>query len=104
VKNQLKEQYDMKDLGVVRHILGCKVKHEEETGISYLTQFQYTKKAIEKFFGPDLKPCDTPVDVNVILSKSMSSKTEEDRAKLRTFRTEKQLELYCGCHSVQDRT
>ena len=85
VKNQLKEQYDMKDLGVVRHILGCEVKHEEETGTSYLTQFQYTKKAIEKFFGPDLKPCDTPADVNIILSKSMSPKTEEDRAKVKNI-------------------
>ena len=85
VKNRLKEHYDMKDLGVVRHILGCEVKHEEETGTSYLTQFQYTKKAIEKFFGPDLKPCDTPADVNVILSKSMSPKTEEDRAKVKNI-------------------
>jgi len=36
----------MKDLGVVRHILGCEAKHEEETRTSYLTQFQYTKKAM----------------------------------------------------------
>jgi len=72
----------MKDLGAVRHILGCEVKHEEETRTSYLTKFQYTKKTIEKFFGPDLKPCERPADVNVILSKSMSPKTEKDKAKV----------------------
>ena len=78
VKNKLKEQYDMKDLGIVRHILGCEVKHEESTGTSYLTQFQYAKKAVEKFFGTDLKPSDTPFDPNVILSKSMSPSTDEE--------------------------
>jgi len=37
VKNQLREQYDIKDLGVVRHILGFEVKHKAETGTSHLT-------------------------------------------------------------------
>jgi hypothetical protein len=53
VKNQLNNKYDMKDLGIVKQILRCEVKHEVETGTLYLTQYQYTKKAIEKFFGPD---------------------------------------------------
>ena len=82
VKNQLKNQYDMQDLGVVEHILGCEVKHDVNTGVSYLTQYQYTKKAIEKFFGADLKPCDTPADSNVILSKSMSPTTNEEKAEM----------------------
>ena len=82
VKNQLNSNYDMKDLGVVAHILGCEVKHDVNTGVSYLTQYQYTKKAIEKFFGPDLKPCDTPADSNVTLSKSMSPTTEEEKAEM----------------------
>jgi len=85
IKNQLNEQYYMKDLGVVRHILGCEVKHEKVTGTSYLTQFQYTKKAIETFFGPHLKPCETPADGNDILSRSMSYKAEEDNAKVKNI-------------------
>lgn len=72
----------MKDLGIVRHILGCEVKHEESTGTSYLTQFQYAKKAVEKFFGTDLNPSDTPFDPNVILSKSMSPTTVKERAEV----------------------
>jgi len=83
VKNQLKDNYDMKDLGVVKHILGCEVKHEEDTGTSYLTQFQYTKKAIEKFFGSELKPSETPADPNVVLSKSMSPTTDEEREEMK---------------------
>jgi hypothetical protein len=82
IKNQLNDKYDMKDLGVVRHILGCEVKHEVDTGTSYLTQYQYAKKAVEKFFGPDLKPCDIPCDPLIALSKTMSPTTEEEKAKV----------------------
>jgi len=57
----------MKDLGVVLHILGCEVKQDVYSGVSYLTQYQHTKKAIEKFFGNDLNPCDTLFDGNKIL-------------------------------------
>jgi len=59
VKNQLNNNYDMKDLGVVLHILGCEVKYDIHTRVSLLTQYQYTKKAIEKFFGSEVTPCDT---------------------------------------------
>lgn len=60
---------------------GCKVRHDVHTGASYLTQYQYTKKAIEKFFDPDLKPCDTPFYSNVILGKTMNSTTDEEKAE-----------------------
>jgi len=92
VKNQLNNQYDMKDLGVVRHILGCEIKHELHSGTSYLTQYQYTKKAIEKFFGNDLKPCDTPFDSSIILSKSMSPNVIEENEEMQKTPFEKQLE------------
>jgi len=79
LKNQLDNQYDMKDLGVVRHILGCELKHELHSGIPYLTQYQYTKKVVEKFFGNDLKPSDTPFDSSIILSKSVSPNTNDEK-------------------------
>jgi len=44
---------------VVIHIYRCEVKHDVHTGDSYLTQYQYTKKAIEKFFGSESTLCDT---------------------------------------------
>jgi len=37
VNNQLDNNYDMKDLGVVIHILGSEVKHDVQNGVSYLT-------------------------------------------------------------------
>jgi len=56
VKNQLNNQYVMKDLRVVKHILACEVKHEEHTGTLYLTQYQYAKKDVKNVFNLDLKP------------------------------------------------
>ena len=37
VENQLKENYKMKDLGVINHFLDCKARHDEETSTTYLT-------------------------------------------------------------------
>ena len=43
------------------------------TGTSYLKLDQYTKKATEKSFSDEQKPCDTPFDINTILSKEYKS-------------------------------
>ena len=56
VKNQLKENYKMKDLGVINHILGCEARHDEETSTTYLTQYQFAKAAIEKFLPEGTNP------------------------------------------------
>jgi len=44
VKNQLKNNYDIKELGVVKHILGCEVKHEEYTGTYILHSLNIQRK------------------------------------------------------------
>jgi len=85
VKAQLNNRFSMKDLGVVHHILGCEARHDEETGTTYLSQYQFTKAAIEKFFPSTqspLSPIDSPSDVNVTLSRSMSPQTPEERGEM----------------------
>jgi len=44
VKKQLGERYKMVDLGVVNHILGCEAQHDEDTEVTYLSQYQYAKR------------------------------------------------------------
>ena len=61
VKNKLHERHTMKDLGAVNYILGCEVRHDEDTGTTYVSQYQFTKSAIEKYFPEDLRECDTHV-------------------------------------------
>ena len=82
VKHQLGEKYSMKDLGVVNHILGCEARHDEDTGVTYLSQYQFTKAAIEKFFPGELRECDTPCDPSVTLSRSMGPQSPEERGEI----------------------
>jgi len=64
----LYNNYDIKDLGEVIHILGCKVKQDIDNGVFFFTQNQYTKKLIEKFLELEIPPCDTTYDINTALS------------------------------------
>jgi len=82
VKAQLSAYYKMKDLGVVNHILGCEAKHNEETGETYLSQYQYAKSAVEKFLPEEMLKIDTPCDPSVILSKNMSPKSPEEAREM----------------------
>ena len=82
VKKQLGERYKMVDLGVVNHILGCEAKHDEDTGVTYLSQVQYAKKAVAKFLPEDQSSIDTPCDPSITLSKSMCPNTQEERDEM----------------------
>ena len=82
VKKEMNERYEMKDLGRVHHILGCEADHDEDTGNTYLSQYQYTKKAISRFFPEGLKPIDNPCDPSVILSKTMSPQFPSKRGEI----------------------
>jgi len=43
----------MVDLGVVNHIIGCEAQHTEDTGVTYLSQYQYSKKAAAEIWPED---------------------------------------------------
>ena len=82
VKRQLNGNYKMKDLGVINHILGCEAKHDESTGTTYLTQYQFTKSAIEKFLPANTNPCENPCNPNIVLSKTMSPESPEEKGEM----------------------
>jgi len=56
VKGQLNNRFSMKDLGIIYLILGCKARHDEETGTTYLSQYRFPKAAIEKYFPSTKSP------------------------------------------------
>jgi len=82
VKDQLRENYKMKDLGVVNHIIGCETSHCEDTGITYMYQYQFAKSAVKKFCPEELSPCYSPGDPAVFLSKSMSPQSVEEKGEM----------------------
>ena len=75
----------MKDLGLIHHILRCKARYDAMIGITYLSQYQFIKVEIEKFFSSkqsSLRPVESPCDVNVTLSVYMSPETPEERGEM----------------------
>lgn len=62
LKTLLAKQFDMKDLGLVKHILGIEVIRTPEA--IYLSQSHYIKTVLEKFGMTDCKPLATPAVVD----------------------------------------
>jgi hypothetical protein len=79
IKNEFKNRYKMKDLGHIDHILGCTVDRND-FGEYSISQKQYAKDVIFKYFHDDIVPANNPTDVNVILSTCMNAVTEYDIA------------------------
>ena len=96
MKLELKDNYEMKDLGRAHHLLGCEVNHDESTGTTYLSQYQFTKTAVEKFLPADSKLMDTLCDPSVNLSKTMCPSPHRKRERCNRFPTDRQSELCCG--------
>ena len=72
----------MKDLGRAYHLLGCEVNHDENLGVTYLSQYTFTKTAVEKFKPEDSGIMDTLCDPIVNLSKSMCRQSPEEKREM----------------------
>ena len=68
VKDALKSEFDCKDLGDVRYILGLEVNFTHK-GIE-LSQCGYIKKVLLKYGMIDCRPVSIPLDPNSLLRKT----------------------------------
>nr|ABF81452.1 TIR-NBS type disease resistance protein [Populus trichocarpa] len=80
LKAQLRTEFEMKDLGEAKKILGIEIQRDRRKGTVCLTQTQYLKKILQRF-GVDgkTKPVSTPLAPHFKLSASMSPRIEEER-------------------------
>jgi hypothetical protein len=80
LKAQLKTEFEMKDVGEAKKILGMEIRRDRRKGTVCLTQTQYLNKILRRF-GVDgkTKPISTPLAPHFKLSASMSPYTEEER-------------------------
>ena len=69
VKNDLKLQFKMKDLGELYYYVGVCVVQDKENKQVCLHQGPYIKKALKKYGQIETKPVSTPADLNVRLRK-----------------------------------
>uniref|UniRef100_A0A803LCG4 CCHC-type domain-containing protein n=1 Tax=Chenopodium quinoa TaxID=63459 RepID=A0A803LCG4_CHEQI len=56
LKHQLSKEFDMKDLGPAKKILGMRITRDKQRGTLQLSQSEYIKRVLQKFNMGDAKP------------------------------------------------
>ncbi|RVW44318.1 Retrovirus-related Pol polyprotein from transposon TNT 1-94 [Vitis vinifera] len=78
-KTQLQREFEMKDLGTAKKILGMEIHRDQKVGKLYLSQKNYIEKVLERFGMQGLKPVSTPLVAHFKLSSALSPQTKEER-------------------------
>ncbi|KAH9679155.1 hypothetical protein KPL71_026007 [Citrus sinensis] len=84
LKKQLKNAFEMKDLGAAKKILGVELLRDSKKGILKLSQHCYIKKVLERFEMVDSKPVQTPLSAHFRLSCNQCPRTENEKAEMST--------------------
>ena len=78
LKTQLAKEFEMKDLGVARKILGIEIHRERHLGRLFLTQQSYIMKVLQRFNMDQSKPVGTSLAAHFKLSSKECPKTIEE--------------------------
>uniref|UniRef100_A0A2N9EUJ4 CCHC-type domain-containing protein n=1 Tax=Fagus sylvatica TaxID=28930 RepID=A0A2N9EUJ4_FAGSY len=78
LKSLLHKEFEMKDLGAAKKILGMEIRRDREARKLWLSQKNYIRKVLEKFSMLDAKPVSTPLANHFRLSSSQCPKNEEE--------------------------
>ncbi|KAI3472952.1 hypothetical protein Pfo_029198 [Paulownia fortunei] len=80
LKAQLNQEFEMKDLGKAKKILGIEISRDRTRGKLCLTQKQYLKKVLQHFgMIENSKPVSTPLAPHLKISAQLSPKNDEER-------------------------
>jgi hypothetical protein len=79
LKKQLSREFDMKDLGAAKQILGMRINRDKQKGTLQLSQEEYIDRILKRFNMSNAKPVSTPLASHFRLSKDQSPKTEEEK-------------------------
>ena len=80
LKQKLSKQFEMKDLGAAKQILGMRIRRDTNSRTLLLSQDKYISKVLSRFNMQNAKVVSTPLGVHFRLPKEQSPKTEEERA------------------------
>ena len=78
IKEMLKQQYAMTDLGEISYILGWSIIRRRENRTIFIHQNKYALKILSKFGMLDSTPISTPSEPGITLSKSMCPTSSDD--------------------------
>ena len=83
LKAALSREFEMKDLGPARKILGMEIIRDRPNGMLHLSQGGYIKKILERYGMKDAKPAALPLAAHFSLSKTMSPQTEVEAQEMK---------------------
>ena len=78
LKSLLSKEFDMKDLGAAKKILGMEIHRDRASGRLWLSQYSYVKKVLERFNMDDAKPVSTPLANHFRLSTNQCPKIDDE--------------------------
>ncbi|KAG8490441.1 hypothetical protein CXB51_016092 [Gossypium anomalum] len=78
VKAQLSEEFEMKDLGPAKKILGIEILRDRKTSKLYLSQKGYIEKLLCRFNIRSAKPVSTPLAAHFRLSSTLSPQSDDE--------------------------
>ena len=79
LKKNLGQNFDMKDLGDAKHILGMRITRDRSKRCIYLSQAEYISKVLMRFNMENAKPLSTPLPTYVNLSTRDCPTSDEDK-------------------------
>ena len=78
LKKQLSNEFEMKDLGGAKKILGMEISRDRPSGKVYLSQMGYIDKVLRHFNMHNAKPVSTPLAAHFKLSSALCPKSDAD--------------------------
>ena len=78
LKALLSQEFDMKNLGAVKKILGMKIHRDKSWKKLWLYQQGYVEKVLDRFGMNSVKPVSTPLANNFKLSSNQYPKTDKE--------------------------
>ncbi|KAH9728537.1 hypothetical protein KPL70_009073 [Citrus sinensis] len=81
-EQQLRDKFDMKDLGPVKKILGVEMIRNRTARTLFISQEKYVNKVLEKFGMLNCKPVSTPMAAHFRLSSQQCPSTESEQTEM----------------------
>ncbi|CAM8921011.1 unnamed protein product [Rhodiola kirilowii] len=82
IKKELSSNFDMKDLGIAKKILGINIVRNKPNKMMFLSQSDYIDKVLKRFNMENSKSAAIPLGGHLVLSKTDCPKTEIDMKKM----------------------
>ncbi|KAK1686989.1 hypothetical protein QYE76_047837 [Lolium multiflorum] len=78
LKSQLSSEFEMKDLGAAKKILGMEITRDRKSSVLFLSQQNYIQKVLHRFNMHDAKSVSTPIASHFKLSALQCPSIDED--------------------------